>query len=265
MGLYSSVFLCVLDNVVALFHFWLLEMLNIILNYTASLQMDLGTGRKTDKWSNIYALLIFKLILNHTTFFNLVWKSFKNWKFNEGTTANVKILYKTQFYLVEIDNISPEDLREYFNLSKLPKFLLDEETNKIIDSRYWKEELEAGSEYRIREQFLDDSYRGIVINSLIASAAVYKMEHTVLDEELVKQYLYAQIENHFLSILFRLNMEKISIWLPKKKKQTESMSLSKGAKTFWNGSISYRSGLLFICFIAFYIFFSPKKFFTPVP
>lgn len=102
-------------------------------------------------------------------------------------------------------------MREYFNLSKLPKFLLDEETNKIIDSRYWKEELEAGSEYRIREQFLDDSYRGIVINSLIASAAVYKMEHTVLDEELVKQYLYAQIENHFLSILFRLNMEKISI------------------------------------------------------
>ena len=225
--------------------------------------MDLGTGRKTDKWSNIYALLIFKLILNHTTFFNLVWKSFKNWKFNEGTTTNVKILYKTQFYLVEIDNISPEDLREYFNLSKLPKFLLDEETNKIIDSRYWKEELEAGSEYRIREQFLDDSYRGIVINSLIASAAVYKMEHTVLDEELVKQYLYAQIENHFFEYIIPSKHGE-NIYLIAKEKEANRIYVAfQGSKDLLEWKYKLQVRFAFYLFHSFLHILLPKKVFHP--
>lgn len=82
-----------------------------------------------------------------------MWKYLTNRVFSGGKkiTSNVKTIYKAQFCLVDIDDISAESLKEVFKLTKLPELLLDEKANKVIDSKYWKEELKAGCECRIKE------------------------------------------------------------------------------------------------------------------
>ena len=46
--------------------------------------------------------------------------------------SEIKIVYKGESYEVDIEDISPEDLEECFTLPKPPKFLLDENANKMI-------------------------------------------------------------------------------------------------------------------------------------
>ena len=133
--------------------------------------------------------------------------------------SKVKIAYNRQFYSAEIEHIYPEVLQECFSLQMKPKFLFDEKAHEIIDSKYWKDELKPGYKYHIKEQGNNfgrlntneeeaakknesvEDFRKIVLHSLIASSAVYKMEHKKDDEKLVKEYLYEQIENHFFEYI----------------------------------------------------------------
>ena len=113
--------------------------------------------------------------------------------------SEIKIVYKGESYEVHIKDILPEDLQECFDLPKPPKFLLDENANKMISYKHWRSKLKVGSIYRIKEPGnnavtsvkdgvdeeeeaknatgMDESFRDIVLHSLIASTAVYKMEH----------------------------------------------------------------------------------------
>ena len=126
--------------------------------------------------------------------------------------SEIKIVYKGESYEVDIEDISPEDLEECFTLPKPPKFLLDENANKMISQKHWRSKLKVGSIYRIKEQGntavtsdkdsvdeeemakkatgMDESFRDIVLHSLIASTAVYKMEHKDSDEKVLKHYMY---------------------------------------------------------------------------
>lgn len=127
--------------------------------------------------------------------------------------SEVKIVYKGESYEADIEDISPEDLQECFDLPKPPKFLLDETANKMISYRHWISKLKVGRIYRIKEQGnneeevakkatgIDDSFRDIVLHSLIASTAVYKMEHKDGDEKLLKHYMYEQMNNHFFDYI----------------------------------------------------------------
>ena len=128
--------------------------------------------------------------------------------------GKVKIAYKKQIYRVEIDDLSPEDLEECFDLSNPPTFLLDDKANEIIHAKYWRKELKAGRLYRIEEQCntfgkrnineeeafkkygIDASFRNVVEHSLIAITAGYNMEHNKGDEKSIKKYLYEENENH---------------------------------------------------------------------
>ena len=143
--------------------------------------------------------------------------------FSGRTMSEVKIVYKGESYEVDIEDISPEDLQECFGLPKVPKFLLDENANKMINCKYWRSKLKVGCIYRIKEQGInsdtsgknevdeeevaktttgiDDSFRDIVLHSLIASTAVYKMEHKEDDEKFLKQYMYDQMENHYFEYI----------------------------------------------------------------
>ena len=143
--------------------------------------------------------------------------------FSGETMSEVKIVYKGESYEVDSEDISPEHLQECFELSKASKFLLDKNANKMINGKYWRSKLKVGCIYRIKEQGInsdisgknevdeeevaktttriDDSFRDIVLHSLIASTAVYKMEHKEDDEKFLKQYLYDQMENHYFEYI----------------------------------------------------------------
>ena len=128
--------------------------------------------------------------------------------------GEVRIVYKEESCTVDIEDISQEGLQECFNLPKPPIILVDEMTDKIFDFKYWRSKLKVGSTYRIKEKSkidkeevvkedtgMDDTFRGIVLNSLIASKAVYKMAHEGNDEKLLKDYLYEQKENHYFDYI----------------------------------------------------------------
>lgn len=137
--------------------------------------------------------------------------------------SEIKIVYKGESYEVDIEDISPEDLQECFTLPKPPKFLLDEDASKMISHKHWRSKLKVGSIYRIKEQGvttvtsdkdsvdeeemakkatgMDESFRDIVLHSLIASTAVYKMEHKDSDEKALKHYMYEQMNNHFFDYI----------------------------------------------------------------
>ena len=128
--------------------------------------------------------------------------------------GEVKIVYKEESCTVDIEDISQEGLQECFSLPKPPTILVDEMANQIFDYKYWRSKLQVGSSYRIKEQGkidkvevvkkntgMDDTLRSIVLNSLIASTAVYKMEHEEEDEKLLKDYLYDQKRNHYFDYI----------------------------------------------------------------
>ena len=124
----------------------------------------------------------------------------------------VTILYNDFSYSVKICDISPKRFQESFELQKPPEFLLDKEINGIIDCIYWEQSLIGGYTYHIMHNTLckrnadeeepdktigiDDSFMNIVLHSLIASTAVYKMEHLEGDKESIAYYFRTQIRSH---------------------------------------------------------------------
>ena len=131
--------------------------------------------------------------------------------------GEVKIAYDGYSYEVNIEDISPENLQESFNLASQPEYLIDNVAKKIISSKNWKSKLNVGSTYHIKGDTsvtsgngnvdeedrkkstsgIDDEFRGIVLHSLIASTAVYNIHHNDDDKKLIEQYLNEQMNNHF--------------------------------------------------------------------
>ena len=131
--------------------------------------------------------------------------------------SEVTIVYEGDSYEVNIEDISPEDLQDCFDLPSPPRYLIDDIAKKRISSKNWKSKLKVGSIYRIKGNTsvtsgngnvekedrkknttgIDDRFRGIVLHALIASTAVYKMEHKEDDKILIEQYLNEQMDNHF--------------------------------------------------------------------
>ena len=139
--------------------------------------------------------------------------------FSERAMINVKIVYRKQSCQVEVDDISPESLQEYFDLPNPPTFLVDEKESEIIDSKYWKSELKPGSTYRIKEHRntsdkdklgeketakktgISDTLSVIVSHAVAATTAAYKMKHNEGDDTLIKQYMQEDNENRFFEYI----------------------------------------------------------------
>lgn len=205
-------------------------------------------------------------------------------EFRRRAMSKIKIVYKKESYQVDIGNISPENLQECFDLQKPPKILLDENTNKMINYKHWRSKLKVGSTYRIKEQGnisvnpdkdhadeekkakkttgMDENFRGIVLHSLIASTAVYKMEHKNGDEILIKQYMYEQINNHFFDYLIPSKHGKNFYLIAKETNVNRIYVAFRGSSDL----LDWKYNLQVIhCFIYFFIHFqilaSPKKVF----
>ena len=184
----------------------------------------------------------------------------------------VTITCSGESYPVKINNISSEDLQECFHLPKPPKFLLNEETNEIIHSRDWEEMLIEGRTYHIKEQGTNfgkdnvgekksvqkngtsNNFRVTVLHSLIASTAVYKVEHEEHDEESVKQYLYEQAENHFFEYIIPSKHGK-NIYLIAKEKEANRIYVAfRGTKGLLDWECNLQVILCYFCFFVFVFF-----------
>ena len=180
----------------------------------------------------------------------------------------VKIVYKGLTYPVEIEDISARRMQERFNLSNPPEYLTEERAGVIIDSKYWKSELKAGSTYLIREQCdtlgnrnsdheeiarrigVNDSFRGIVLHSLIASTAVYHMKYNESDNTLVKKYLDEQIENHFFEYIIPSKYGENFYFIAKEKEANRIYIAFRGTKDLldWN----YNLQVIYRCYAYFF-------------
>ena len=187
---------------------------------------------------------------------------------------------------VIIGDISPERLQECFELSKPPEFLLDKEANEIIDSKYWKELLKAGHTYHIKHQGnilhklntdeedaaktigIDDSFGGIVLRSLIASIAVYKMEHIESDKESIEDYLTTQTRNHSFDYITPSKHGKNFYLIAKEKGFNRIYVAFRGAADLLDWKSNLQVALcnffhFYLCF-SFCIFLSKVRFSTSV-
>lgn len=183
----------------------------------------------------------------------------------------VKIVYSGESYPVKINNISSEDLQECFDLPKPPKFLLNEETNEIIHSRDWEDMLKEGHTYHIKERGtncgidnvdekksvpkngISNNFRVIVLHSLIASTAVYKIEHEEHDENSVKQYLYEQTENHFFEYIITSKHGE-NVYLIAKEKEANRIYIAfRGTKDLLDWKCNLQ---VMVCYFCFHVFVS---------
>ena len=123
----------------------------------------------------------------------------------------VTIIYKEEILNLEIEDVTPENLQEFFALPILPEILFDKDSGKKIESMQWQSHLERDGLYYIYERNnfeeedsvrksypeTDEQFNEIVLNSLIASMAVYKVSHENDSEEVLMGYLYEQMTNHY--------------------------------------------------------------------
>ena len=208
--------------------------------------------------------------------------------FSGRTMSEVKIVYKGESYEVDIEDISPEDLQECFDLPKPPKFLLDENANKMINYKHWRSKLKVGCRYRIKEKGIisgtsgndkvdgeevakkttgiDDSFWGIVLHSLIASTAVYKMEHKEDDEKFLKHYLYDQMENHYFEYIIPSKHGENFYLIAKEIDANRIYVAFRGSKDLldwkYNLQVTIRFLFSFIYLVSY--FSSPKQSFSPL-
>ena len=123
----------------------------------------------------------------------------------------VTVICKEEILNLEIEDVTPENLQEFFALHIFPKVLYDGYSGRKIESGHWQSHLERGSLYYVYEEKnlkeedgvkksypeTDERFNEIVLNSLIASIAVYKLSHEINSEEDLMEYLYEQMTNHY--------------------------------------------------------------------
>ena len=196
--------------------------------------------------------------------------------------GEVKIVYKGESCTVDIEDISQEGLQECFSLLKPPIILVDE-TDKIFDFKHWRSKLKVGSIYRIKEQSktdkeevvkedigMDDTLRGIVLNSLIASKAVYKMTHEEDDGKLLKDYLYEQKKNHYFDYIISSKHGKNFYLIAKEIDENRIYVAFRGSKDLldWKCKLQVKLPyflilMLFLYFFTF-MYFALNEFFTQI-
>ena len=123
----------------------------------------------------------------------------------------VTIICKEEILNLEIEDVTPENLQEFFALPILPQILFDEDSGEKIESMQWQSHLERDGLYYIYEKKnfeerdavrksypeTDERFNEIVLNSLIASMAVYKVSHENGSNEDLMGYLCEQMTNHY--------------------------------------------------------------------
>ena len=193
---------------------------------------------------------------------------------NGATMSEIKIVYKGESYETEIEDISPEDLQECFDLPKPPKFLLVENENKVVSSKHWKTKLRKGSICRIKEDTntlytsaqcnmdiketatkfteYDNSFRKVVLHSLIASNALIKLKHDENDEKSLKQYLHKQIENHNFEYIIRSKHGETFYLIAKELNVNRIYVAFRGREDLldWKNSLQVRFFYIFFCFFS---------------
>lgn len=193
-------------------------------------------------------------------------------RFSGRTMSKIKIVYKQVTYPVKIDDVSPTDLQECFSLKIAPKFLYDEKADENIYFKYWKEELKTGSRYHLKGRGIDEEESqkvsindSFVLHSLIASSAVYMMEHKDVDEMLVRQYLYDQIENHcFEYIIQSKNGENVYL-IAKEKEANRIYVAFRGTKDLldWKYNLQVHFVLFIFPSTSLFFFLQKKSFLLP--
>lgn len=236
------------------------------------------------------------MLLNHAFFYYLAWEMLKN-AVSSPTEVNpsedaplkpfskVKIVHRGLFHQAEIKDISPESLQECFDLSELPRYLLDAQTNEIIHSKNWNSKLKASHMYRIKEDgYITGAFKkinqqqvrknitvedlhSIVLQSLIASTAVYKLEHKEKDNKLLRTYLYEQFENHHFEYIIPSKHGEDFYLIAKEKGQSRLYVAFRGTKNLLE--LKYNFQVRFLFFISiysldFFIFFFKTKFLVTV-
>ena len=187
----------------------------------------------------------------------------------------VNIVYKGLTYPVEIEDISATEMQERFNLPNPPAYLLDETASVIIDCKYWKSELTAGSTYLINEQCgtlvngnidqeevarrigMNDSFRNIVLHSSIASTAVYKMEHNESGNIVLKEYLDKRIENHFFEYIIPSKHGENFYFISKEKEANRIYTAFQGTKDLLD--CNYNLKVIYRCYFFFFFTYSFQR------
>lgn len=105
-------------------------------------------------------------------------------------------------YQFEIEDVLPNLLKESFDLCDKPTTLFSTNNNQVVPSTKWQTKLIAGASYYIKnpkaeEKEEKEGLGEIILNSLVASTAVYHMSHTEDDVEKCRQYLIEQLDNHY--------------------------------------------------------------------
>ena len=173
------------------------------------------------------------MLLNHAFFYYLAWEMLKN-AVSSPTEVNpsedaplkpfskVKIVHRGLFYQAEIKDISPESLQECFDLSELPRYLLDAQTNEIIHSKYWNSKLKASHMYHIKDDgYITGAFKKINQQQVRKNITVEDLHSIVLlyinwsIKRVTINYLEHICMNSSriitLNTLFHLNMGKTSI------------------------------------------------------
>ena len=124
----------------------------------------------------------------------------------------VAITYDGQELRYCIEDVLPSSLKDDFDLRDEPKSLFQCDTNLVVPSRKWQSHLKPGQTYYIkvksgesssREEKRDTSLGDVVLNSLIASTAVYHITHDSDSNEKLQSYLMEQLENHELDVVIQ--------------------------------------------------------------
>ena len=103
-----------------------------------------------------------------------------------------------------IEDITAELLMDSFELKIEPKALYQCPSNLVIPSKKWQSHLKPGCSYYIKNNCVtsedkklkdDESLGEIILHSLVASTAVYHINHAKRNDE-CEIFLKEQLENH---------------------------------------------------------------------
>ena len=158
-----------------------------------------------------------------------------------------------------IDDVTPENLMYSFELTNEPKFLFQCTSNLVVPSRKWLSNLKPGCSYYIKnssssehlQRLKDDIFGELILHSLIASTAVYHINHLEGSDE-CKNYLQEQLENHNFEYVTQSRYGENTYILAKEMYKNRIYVAFSGTKELsdWKYNVQVLNLLLFVCCIS---------------
>ena len=159
----------------------------------------------------------------------------------------------------DIEDVTPDILKDSFGLNEEPKTLLQKSNSSVIHFKKWQSKLIPGFTYHIirkddgqsrSEQEQDDCMGELFLNALIASTAVNYISHEPDDEEKCQKYLMEQLTNHnFKDIILSQNGKSYYLIVKEAGKNRIYIAF-RGSKELsdWKYNLQVRGFVLFSSF-----------------